>query len=559
MDGETNHSGIKRPDALENMIDNLQADLNRLRSTLKEKDRLIEGYQKLHEYTIAERRDADAVINAYESVDELTRNEIDQLRKTIQAHESVEELARVELCSLQETIDAHEQVGQLARNEIDDLLKTVDAQERLQDLSRTEILNLRKKLNHKDDGDQHEEKELSRELLDAEKTIHAFENLQEFQRDQFEYYENLIQAYENVGVLFTNEIKQLRQIVRAHEAVEELARKEMLSLQTDRKSDLNDRDMLIDQLNSRLSNSEKTISALDRLMEHQRQTKKDLDKTIKAYRALSSLSREELDSAYRTIRVHEELEKLAWQEKEEVDRDLIRAQKVQQELISGDTPETQLIRYASSYTPSTRLGGDFYGFKKIRKGRLSFLMSDAAGHGSQAALVAAIVKTLFEEYAPVYLSPSHLLSRLNSSLFEILKNIRTFITAVNLTIDPQTLRLTYSNGGHPFVWIRHPDGEIIQLQQTGSLLGAFREVSFHTKSIQLNPGDLIFVFTDGIPESLGKNGAEYGEERLKRLLIDHGHENPPDLINRVRESVFSHHGSSRLEDDVSVVAMRIGD
>lgn len=577
----------------------LQQEVDELQVRIAELEEIVTVYENLQELVAQERRDADQTIRAHESVEDLARSEIEQLRDTVTAHESVEDLARQEMGDLEKTVQAHEQVEKLAgeeidklrrllkvhqrvealtRDELNDLMETVRAHEAVEELARREIHDLnrtvqahetveefaRQELMHvKQVADRHRnesEQELDQTqnaLSDAEKTVQAFEKLQEFQRNQFKYYDNLVAAYENVGELFSREIEQLREVIQAHESVEELAREEMVQIKLEQHKDRRKKRETIQQLKQQLSGSEQTIEALSRLMEHQRMTKINLDKTITAYRSITDMSRSELDDAYRTIRVHEELEKLAWDEKREVDSDLMLAQKVQFGLITEQIPDVPDLEFRSRYIPSTRLGGDFFAVKRIREGRIGLFICDTAGHGTQAALITMIVKTLFEEYAARYLSPGSFLVRLNARLFRIVGNVKTFITALYVVIDPVRKRLQYANGGHPYALLRHPDGTLLRLDRTGPLLGAFDRMRYHSRTINLQKNDLIFLYTDGAVECTGPGDEEFGMERIERHVEASHRDSTDRMLDSLYTALIGYHGSSRMEDDVSLVAARI--
>ena len=448
----------------------------------------------------------------------------------------------------EKTIEVYENLQNFSTMEIKDAYLTIQAYESIQELSRSEMLELRHEI------DKQVSMELNNEKLkDAEKLLTAFEILEEYQRKQFVFFDKVMKAYEAVSEMSMREMKQIKKTIKAHEMVEDFAKKEIGTIK--RNTSL-DEVSNIDKLYHGMDKNEKTIKALENLMNHQKNTKNNLDSTVNAYRSFSDVSNYNLIDARRTIRIQEEIQKLSIEENQEINSDLKMAQKVQFGLISLDIPKIKNIHITSRYIPSMKLGGDFYGINDLGSGRTLILVSDAAGHGTQAALITMIVKTLFEIYSEDFTNPADFLAKLNLKLFDIIGKIKTFITAVCILIDTKKHVIEYANGGHPFPVFRRADKSIVELTKTGPLLGAFEDVKYYSKKLDFNTGDFILIYTDGAIECFDINDEEFGEERILRHIESFADQDCDNMLDRLYEILVKFHGSSKMDDDITFIALK---
>jgi sigma-B regulation protein RsbU (phosphoserine phosphatase) len=147
---------------------------------------------------------------------------------------------------------------------------------------------------------------------------------------------------------------------------------------------------------------------------------------------------------------------------------------------------------------------------------------------------------------------------LNQHLYEDLTSAELFITMFYVKFDVASRMLTYANAGHnhPLLY-RHDTTGCIELDSDGLILGVYRDVVFEEKTIQLQKDDILLLYTDGITEA--QNGSEelFGEERLCRVLTNSHNETPSRIIELILEEVAVFSGHQPLNDDVSIVVMKL--
>jgi sigma-B regulation protein RsbU (phosphoserine phosphatase) len=229
------------------------------------------------------------------------------------------------------------------------------------------------------------------------------------------------------------------------------------------------------------------------------------------------------------------------------------ARKLQSDLLPDLSPEIPGYSFAHSYRTANEVGGDYYDFHALPGGRLAILMGDASGHGIAAGLLMAIANATLKTALDVDPMPQAVATLLNAALFRT-GDRRAFMTLFYGLLDPETGTLTYVCAGHPFPLLRRAGGKIEELG-TGTLpLGLRRELETPADSVVLEPGDLLVLFTDGLPESVnGPSGEAFGFQRIKQLLETVG--SPEKVHDRILLAFDQHMGHEALTDDLTLVVV----
>lgn len=299
------------------------------------------------------------------------------------------------------------------------------------------------------------------------------------------------------------------------------------------------------------------IFAMEKAGELSAQERDSLNQTIEAYKQVAAMSADELNSANQVIEAHEQIERLSWEERRSMDHELLLAQKIQLGLMSRNAPSIAGLEVATRYLPTQKLGGDLYSLGSAGEDVLSVLICDVAGHGTQAALITMIVKTLADNLSQEYEEPGELLFHINNKLYTMIKDLHTFVTAAVLMVDVPQGEIRYANGGHPGLLFRNGDGEVEELQAHGSILGAFPDLKYTSHSHVLRSGDLLLLFTDGLLEANNQAQEMYGGTRLWKLLESLALDaNAPDVLSAVLDDLDAFCGNIRKDDDVSLVVIR---
>jgi len=239
-------------------------------------------------------------------------------------------------------------------------------------------------------------------------------------------------------------------------------------------------------------------------------------------------------------------------------RDMEIAQQIQLSLLPENPPEIFGIELAGRCIAATHVGGDYYDFFKRDEQTIDLLIADVSGHSVGAALIMAEVRTLLRAQANQATSPSLILSSLNNQLYEDLSRAELFITMFYARYNAATGRLSYANAGHNRPLIHRPgETSCRELDAEGLILGIKQNVVFEEQVIALQAGDVIFFHTDGIPEAMTAQGELYGTERMCRHLAEIGHEPAGRIADSFYTQVQQFSGTEALQDDVSMVVLKI--
>lgn len=239
------------------------------------------------------------------------------------------------------------------------------------------------------------------------------------------------------------------------------------------------------------------------------------------------------------------------------DRVLVRdelevARQLQRELLPGSAPEIEGYRFAFSYRTANTIGGDYYDFLPVADGRLAVVIGDASGHGIAAGLLMAIANAALRTAIDLDPSPGAVIALLNRALYRS-GGPRAFMTVFYGLLDPATGELEYACAGHPYPLLRRAGGEVLELGAGALPLGLRPSIAPATGLVSLNPGDLLVLYTDGVPEALDGVGAAFGFDRLQGEVAAGG--SAADVHARIAAAVdrFSH--GAHMMDDRSLVAI----
>lgn len=230
----------------------------------------------------------------------------------------------------------------------------------------------------------------------------------------------------------------------------------------------------------------------------------------------------------------------------------------------GVPPESAEARVLSRYVPLEQVGGDFFEVVPISGHALGALIVDVSGHGVQAALVTAMLRGLVHEHAGSMTRPGDLLTAINASLHAILQDgrIASFATAYALVVDLDSGSLRHASAGHPSPLLlrRGEQGPVLLEEDPSSnegVLGLLPDTRFPTREVPLCPGDAVVLYTDGLFEVEGPDGAHLGEAGLRRLVGSLGELRGEELLDGLLEGVRSFSKSGAFRDDVCLLTAEV--
>jgi sigma-B regulation protein RsbU (phosphoserine phosphatase) len=231
------------------------------------------------------------------------------------------------------------------------------------------------------------------------------------------------------------------------------------------------------------------------------------------------------------------------------------AANVQQKLFPRQVHRLKSIDYAGHCVAAREVGGDYYDFLETGEQGLAFVLGDVSGKGVPAALLMANLQAVFRSQTAAALQqPATLLRMVNSHFFDSTAAER-FATLFFGLYDDRTRKLRYVNCGQVAPLLLRPWGEVIRLEPTATMLGAFRQWRCSEAEVTIHPGDTLVLYSDGVTEAGIDGVEEFGEQRLVEAIRAHQFEPAASLVQGIVDKVNHFSGSSR-SDDVTVVAVR---
>jgi len=266
----------------------------------------------------------------------------------------------------------------------------------------------------------------------------------------------------------------------------------------------------------------------------------------------------ELASSFNTMTANLGRLILVAKEKERLESELAIAREVQDQLFPKDVPASRTLELKGLCNPARMVSGDYYDFMPLSENALAFAIGDVAGKGISAALLMAAIQSIMRTQLSASFegpfSAALLVSRLNRQLYAN-TSLEKYATFFFTLYDESSHALTYTNAGHLPPLLLH-GGQFSSLDPTGTVVGAFPSADYEERTVNLEPGDLLVAYTDGIVEPENAYGEMFGDDRLKELMVKYSASDSSELIARTMEAVNQWTGSTELQDDMTMVVAR---
>ena len=203
--------------------------------------------------------------------------------------------------------------------------------------------------------------------------------------------------------------------------------------------------------------------------------------------------------------------------------------------------------------PAKEVGGDFYDFFFTDKNKLALVIADVSGKGIPASLFMMRGKTAVKGFAEAGMSPAEILERANNALCEG-NDAEMFITAWIGIIDLKTGLMQCANAGHEYPTIKRLNGEFELLKDKHTMpLAAMPGIRAKQYEVQLEPGDRLFVYTDGVPEAINEQTEQYGDERMLKVLNRDKDLPMEQILPDVRQDISDFAGNAEQFDDITML------
>ena len=246
-----------------------------------------------------------------------------------------------------------------------------------------------------------------------------------------------------------------------------------------------------------------------------------------------------------------EKEKNAASEKQRSQSELEIAKQIQKSALSVDYPQHKAFQICSFMEPARQVGGDFYDFFFVGKNKFAIVIADVSGKGIPAALFMMKTQALIKSIAKQEKSASEVFYKVNNELY-IGNDTCMFVSAFMAVIDLERGIMEYVNAGHTPPFLDSGNGYKIMSPDKNVLLGIYKDARFTSGSLQLQSGNRVFLYTDGVTEAENVKTHFYGENRLSKILLQKS-TTPSETISLVIKDIKKFVKNNEQSDDITML------
>jgi sigma-B regulation protein RsbU (phosphoserine phosphatase) len=231
------------------------------------------------------------------------------------------------------------------------------------------------------------------------------------------------------------------------------------------------------------------------------------------------------------------------------------ATKIQADMLPKDFPKNDRIELFAAMTPAREVGGDFYDFFFIDDDHLAVVMADVAGKGVPAALFCVVSKTIIRDKVMLGGDPSTILYDVNNLLCKN-NSAEFFITVWLGILDLKTGVVEYVNAGHEYPIVCAGDKSVNVIERDNCPpLAVVENTEFCVEKLKLEKGDMLFLYTDGVPEAKAVDGSRFGMDRLVRVLGQNDGKTPEQTVTGLKHEVDAFQPENDPFDDVTIMSV----
>jgi sigma-B regulation protein RsbU (phosphoserine phosphatase) len=241
----------------------------------------------------------------------------------------------------------------------------------------------------------------------------------------------------------------------------------------------------------------------------------------------------------------------------QLENELELSQVIQRGLLPQQVPVIDGLNIAAFSRPAQILGGDYFDFIDFKDSTHGLIIADVSGHGVSAGMFMSSLQTAFHTLVPDATSPLEVLERINR-LYVHNVNVTTFVTMFFGQYDPHSRVLTYANAGHNSAYLyRMATNEEIWLRPSGPAIGLMEKFVIQKREVQLEPGDILMLYTDGFTEATDQEGTFWSEDGLAEIIRQNAGSSAEQLIQKILQALKDHTNGNPLADDVTLVISKV--
>ena len=239
----------------------------------------------------------------------------------------------------------------------------------------------------------------------------------------------------------------------------------------------------------------------------------------------------------------------------QLQRELIEARELQENLLANPLLAVPGLEIAIKWQPAKTVGGDYVAAFEIDDEHVALCVADVVGKGLPAALLMSNFQAALQSLALQYSAPAEVSTRLNRVLYSNTP-MHKFITAFYGVVNIPHRTFTFTNAGHNPPLLVRANGDCVRLEAGGSVLGAFADLTYTQSTVQLDKGDRLLLFTDGLSEAIDERNEQFGEQRLIDLLCEQREHTPDELKQTIFDAVAEFCGHS-FRDDAALMIVSV--
>jgi serine phosphatase RsbU (regulator of sigma subunit) len=237
-------------------------------------------------------------------------------------------------------------------------------------------------------------------------------------------------------------------------------------------------------------------------------------------------------------------------------KEMLLAKAVQQCLIPTDPPLIEGYDLIIYNQMATDVGGDYADAFILPENRFLTVLGDVTGHGISSSILTAMVKALIFRFSKNPTDLAKILKQLSEMVFDLLKR-RKLMTFCAVIMEKDTGKFILANAGHPYPIICRRNGKTEKIEHGSLPLGVSKKRSNY-KTIEgvLNPGESLFIYTDGIAEATNSKNMMFGFDRLETIISQNHDRTAESIKNSLLEAFWNHYGDNALDDDLTFVIVK---
>ncbi|MEZ5318641.1 MAG: SpoIIE family protein phosphatase [Vicinamibacterales bacterium] len=240
-------------------------------------------------------------------------------------------------------------------------------------------------------------------------------------------------------------------------------------------------------------------------------------------------------------------------EKSRMEQEMRIAAEIQQALLPKPRASLGFVEASAASLPCRSIGGDFFDYVDDPGASFGFALGDVAGKGPPAALMSALVQGMFSAQARVTTAPAEAITSMNKALCR--RGLESRFVTLLYGVMGADGTLTYCNAGHNPPFVVGPSG-VRRLEAGGPVVGLLEFAPYEQESVQLQSGDVVVVFSDGVSEALDRAGQEFGDDRLQAVVEAARDETPAAIVDRVIGAVQAFSAGAPQSDDITAMVIR---